>query len=353
MRDLFIVAFFLILIVGAYVFFTHLDTDTFTHEFSERDLFSVDIWQERIQKKGEVEAFREFREALAKSELIRFIQHPASHRFGAALYHEGGSLSTCIVDDFEMSAILGGCVHEFVGQSVTEHGNAIVPKMIRDCDGATFEKDCVHALGHGLISFWGYEPANLETVLTICDTMDATTAFECRKGAYMEYHIRFMLDDSGPPMMRDPSDNHFDPCNSIDSKYRSSCIFALSSWWSTFSIREGKDENAVYEEIGSRCSQLGDQRDRQLCFAGAGKTTFFMAPATESVSLCKVASETRVDELVCRSTAQSEFTYRDPDEREKYIASICSGYTGIDLERCSAYQYNPDFFTSYTLSKVQ
>lgn len=120
-------------------------------------------WRERVHSEGARVAYEEFK-VFHRSQPINY-EHRLSHLFGAALYKELGvaAISVC---DFETQI---GCLHEFFRQYADGHGLASLVEVEKGCEkNKDARGPCQHAIGHGVLSYYGKTKEGLVQALEMC-----------------------------------------------------------------------------------------------------------------------------------------------------------------------------------------
>ncbi|MEK7628211.1 MAG: hypothetical protein AAB421_02195 [Patescibacteria group bacterium] len=235
-----------------------------TKEVEQRPAhFSDSFWNEILQKQGAVAAH----DTLLKiaSQASDQDQHKLGHLFGKALYTTNG-LAGFPICGVELN---GGCVHEFVASAVHDQGVGVVQKLNSACQTRFTENDaitCQHGLGHGLITYFGYDTEALSKSLDACATITSKNHTKgCYGGAFMEYNLRTMRENT----TRDyNSTQPFSPCFDLAPIYQNSCFFWLQQLWFRTEYNE-KHTEETFAEVGSLCQKL-EPVFREACFSGVG-----------------------------------------------------------------------------------
>ena len=295
----------------------------------------VDFWRNRIRKVGASTAYQEM--VNAGQGLSNNQDHSLAHSFGEALFREKGleGFSVCGVD------FSYGCYDQFIGTAITQFGpsamNTLHTKCLEQSKGDLF--GCTHSIGHGVAGFYGYSVDALNASLAVCDTFGPDKG--CADGVFMEYNFRGMaiseLEQHPIPRSFVEADA-FEPCVSIDMRYRNSCVFELPWWWINSLLHKDRQSlNNAYREAGMFCRKIGNPSELETCFEGIG----YYAPQSASLdtsvtrALCTFASDVPRDRRDCLSSAAA----RLQEEQQSNFSHSCVllGLTGGDLTYCEDY----------------
>lgn len=191
-------------------------------------------------------------------------QHLAAHVFGEALYAKGGEALFSVCDgEFGF-----GCFHGFTGAALAERGEGILPALDASCveEYGLQGTGCFHGLGHGLVSYFGYEHDALERALSLCETLSWKKPMSgCSDGVFMEYNFRTMEEDPAKRYRAYSFEERLEPCASL-TRYPLSCYFGLSAWW----ITALPESESLPKELGMHCRSVAKDTNRQACFRGIG-----------------------------------------------------------------------------------
>lgn len=275
---------------------------------------ATEFWRESIQARGPAKSAEVF---LSVGNQLSISQaHSLAHTFGAALYQELGVAGSLHCDE----AFVNGCLHQLMGMAIDAEGMSVVAVAAKDCD--TYP--CEHAIGHGVVAYFGYDTEGLSEALRTCDVFDTPGDRRqgCRDGAFMEFNLREMsaLDTGNmidPRPIQIDKTNIFSPCYEVDKKYQTACAFELPNWWIATSERNNVSERI--EEAGTRCQKLGSMR--LSCFTGIGNVATPAANLDPRIArtLCMSASENHLDREACLMQAARRFV----TEGKTNLASIC------------------------------
>lgn len=256
---------------------------------------AVSHFKARIAAASPLVASEEALEAAAP--LINTQGHTLMHAFGEALYQTGGSdyIRYC-----GSSSVADGCYHQVVGLAAQEHGLAILPKLVEECDeGKSDAYPCNHAMWHALVSYFGYAQAGLDAALAQCANAEHRAA--CANGAFMEYNLREMTAAEGPIEARPlEQERLYSPCSDIRSDFKADCFFQLPLWW----YRAGSAERSTgeaFERFAAQCAALPRTSERSACAMGLSYPVIEQVryrPA-DAEALCVSATRTRPDAVRC------------------------------------------------------
>ncbi len=268
-----------------------------------------DHWRARVALAGPRSAYAEFETFVKEHPKI---QHALSHLFGGALYKEVGAagLSVC---DF---AYQSGCLHEFFRQIIPDKGLDSLSEMREECERAKGRGLCVHAMGHGVLSYLGYSKKDLVRALEICsESLPGDPMFGCSGGVFMEYNGYMLLDDSSRPKSV-TMQNRYDTCIGIPTTHERSCVWWLVRWWTEHLQHAEADAEVRFKKIGQWCVDLPGSlaHYRRECFEHTGQAIASMGWNIDLIKrLCVAASHSEADELFCRSYAASMFIVSDAE----------------------------------------
>lgn len=280
-------------------------------------------WLYEIEHVGPEKAYKEFKE---KNGRIAFdYQHLSVHVFGELLYETEGLLGIQYCDP----SFGFGCYHGFFGRALSEEGVSAVKELDAICVEiyTPLGTGCQHGIGHGIMEYVGGNRIN--EALELCkETTQLTPLLGCTSGVFMEYN-RPLSTKEGVTLSPEPrpfdESNPYDPCISVDEKFRDSCFFELGQRYSLI-FRE----DAVMQT--TLCSGLHNSRDVRHCYMGVGAD---LAPAFAfdvDLILSKCAAMGAQGELFCRAGASWSY-YADPEKREQ-SGRLCMMATEEDTNNC-------------------
>lgn len=229
-------------------------------------------------------------------------KHLMGHIFGHELYTQRG-LGGFPACDKQLG---GGCLHEFVGTAIQHEGLSVVSTLNQNCLAHFGEKEsvaCQHGLGHGLLSFFGYEMKDLTRALDSCKPLATGDPMRgCYSGALMEFDSRTMTDNAVRPV--DPK-APFELCNHLASSYKPACYFWTPAWlWQ--SLYNASQTAEAFAGVGSYCAKVPAPY-ADYCFQGLGN--FVPSNASfdrqKAKQLCDAASNTQRYRDICWKEASS------------------------------------------------
>src|SRR3989344_7594642 len=192
-----------------------------THTPVQRDLAAEEArWGARIAAVGGVAAYTELaREVEPETPQDR---HAQAHYFGGALYDTEGVESVSVCD----AQFSYGCFHEFLGRAIAENGLPSVADLNQKCFDRLDEQGlaCQHGIGHGLVSYLGYDQKDLVRALEVCrDLPHGDPIGGCFGGVFMEFNMRTLASENGlrPGFAEDPTE----PCSALRSPYQQPCLY--------------------------------------------------------------------------------------------------------------------------------
>lgn len=300
----------------------------------ERISISARHWQERIRAVGAIVAYKEFEKTLIGKKPP--YQHSAAHDFGKALYFEVGMNGWNICGTEQTM----GCLHEFFSEAMSDRGlvaaNELIDACLKSYSDSHTKSECQHSLGHGLLSYLGYDITDFKDALVICNKLSyGDLSGGCRNGVVMEYNERFFL---GPiRTLREPhSDYSYEPCDLLSGDDRKSCIYLQPNWW--WKTSKEKSMTEIFKQIGKRCESfsLGVKDIQESCFRGAGYAAAWASKitATTSANFCDVVSRSEETNFFCRS--QAAFTVALHDSSKSALL-ICNGLSSNFKKICNDY----------------
>ncbi len=291
-------------------------------------------WNGRIETIGGERAYEELAGDIASSRPQE--QHTRAHEFGGALYTVLGVEGIAICD----SRFSFACHHEFLGRAIHDLGLSSVVPLNQKCFDSLSKSplSCQHGIGHGIVSFLGYDEDSFMRALEVCrDLPYGDPIGGCYGGVFMEYNMQIMLGEEGKlrPLK---GEEWLAPCDTLPSEYQSACAYWQPQWWNiTLRDRGMLDIPERYKFMGSQCEQLGSSSLVHDCFGGIGN----IVPASvefdpvKSRSLCEVVSSTPLYQLLCKSTAANSLTLGGGGQKGDGRV-VCDGLMSDHLEYCLA-----------------
>lgn len=266
------------------------DVNTHDHGNAEKTM-AVEHWMHIITDKGAEGAYQEYKDAVEEADLG--IQHSLGHVFGEALYQSVGTSGFNICD----VEIDGGCIHQFFGAHVAEHGIDGVDTLLTECQpGSLKEVHCLHSLGHVFVTHFGYDRDSLVTALTECNRYE--TAHEnCYDGAFMEYDHRLLQDHNIMTARELDINDPYDPCDKISEQYADACYYRITRVWNLNSTANKITKK--YQEMGALCLAIPDYNQIPNCAHSLGAVMDY-DNITDKETAHNLCSEAFTDELLNR-----------------------------------------------------
>ncbi len=304
-----------------------VDTDPSTKE-----------WRDRIKAVGATAAYQEFLAAYAMETPTE--QHPRAHVFGRALYQTVGLDGVTVCDQhFNF-----GCFHEFLGLAIQERGLGIVPTLNEDC--ITKLKDnapgCQHGLGHGIISYVGYDDKDLIKALEVCDKLRGQPPVGgCLGGEFMEYNLQTMLGDEAHirPLHGDP----YYPCDTLAEQFQDACYYEQPQWWLMLSWGDRGDQQKrgeLFRRVGQWCAEAPRASLQRHCYLGIGNNAPPVVDWNEGKMVRECERMPTLDaEIDCRAAAAGAFFSKSTSQEAPW--GTCNGLSAADYDRCVLIAQSP------------
>ncbi|MEN9561395.1 MAG: hypothetical protein RIQ56_668 [Candidatus Parcubacteria bacterium] len=311
-----------ILIVALFVSFAFSRHETPLSE-------SARAWRDAISLMGAEKAYAMFVESAAN--LDQGSRHSLAHAFGAGLYAKEGERAFPVCKDIYEY----GCAHGFIAQAMRESGVAVVKRFADVCRKQGYPVMCMHGIGHGLVSYLGYEETAFSKSVRVCEgVVQDTSVAGCIGGAVMEYGLKTMA-QAGTPIRSMTKENRYEPCESISSDAKSSCYFWLPGWWySVFTTTDGKTPEVAIRDMGALCISMNETEFSGECFGGVGDMATVAGgyDGARVVELCELASEESSYQLMCKAYAANILL---GDTRTKDEARVvCDSLPLREKDRC-------------------
>jgi hypothetical protein len=188
-----------------------------TKEYSE--------YKQQIQSLGGAQAYHKFKK---KNQLLKTTaQHNSAHVFGEALYSSLGLKGITICDDdFNY-----GCYHSVIGNTLGREGLDKIEEINEECATTNEFLKCQHGIGHGIVTYLGYDSDNLKQSLEICDTLKNRDHIGgCFTGVFMEYNFQTMLSEDAKIRNFD-KEAPLSPCDTLPTNFQDPCLFEQANWW--------------------------------------------------------------------------------------------------------------------------
>ncbi|MBX4192237.1 hypothetical protein KW798_02000 [Candidatus Parcubacteria bacterium] len=291
-------------------------------------------WEERIKTVGGAAAYEELAGLIANFSVSQ--QHQATHIFGGTLYQTLGINGLAVCD----TRFNYACYHEFLGQAISDLGISSVIDLNQKCFDLvkTSPLACQHGIGHGALSYFGYDEPALKQALDTCKSLPFRDEIGgCYNGVYMEYSLQTMLAEEGTTREL-VDDNWLAPCDSVDEEYLSACAYSQPQWWNVTmrSMQHTSEQNAV--QIGKLCTQFKSAAISKRCFDGYG----VIVPSDKNFDplltreLCNAVSDNKLYQLYCKASAGNAITTSSKQDG----TLLCDGLTDTYLEYCMVYATN-------------
>lgn len=256
------------------------------------------FWETRVHDVGGLAAYEELLALAAAGKA----GHQEAHYFGAGIYRALGSASITVCGE----ELEYGCLHEVFGL-VIEHDGLAALRALRDyCEAHDDAFSlCVHGIGHGLVSYFGYEESAMARSLSVCrDVFEPDEAGKCAAGVFMEYLDRTMLAGEGGPFPVSPQEPYA-PCYAAPEDDKPHCFSELPRTWRKALWPNGATSSEAVRETERLCAGLGERKFRIACFGGIGSEFFRTTrriPA-QALALCATLAEPEAAR-VCREQVE-------------------------------------------------
>ena len=300
---------------------------------TQEQLRDVDYWQQRIRQEGPDQAYDAHVRAVREGDIQS--SHTLAHVFGSALYKEIGVDAVAVCDD----TFAYGCLHEVFERVVDDHGTDGLRSSVERCgEDEVRWHPCHHALGHGLVAYFGYDVTAVRDALDIChDGFDEDPINGCVGGVFMEFNL---YTTEGPQIEPRPVDEAgwYFPCTEVDDTYRRACYFWLPQWWREILRVEIADSEELFRVMGEKCRAAPDQRYVRECFERVGQHATYQSKYDPPLAkrLCDAATQDPTFNFLCRSYSAFSFRYTD----EQYAAQaleMCVEFSGDARSFCEAF----------------
>ncbi len=260
------VAFFVLVIITALFFLVTQDTlpklsaSDVGQRVSGHDLNDLKVyWSREITEIGPEAAYQKFIKS-ATDDAVDVDSHTQAHVFGEALYETGGLEAVRFCDH----SFAFGCFHSFFGSAVHQSGIEVLKKFDQVCIDKYNSKNlpCQHGIGHGVMVYTGYE--NLVEALDLCRAISWQPTGGCSSGVFMEYNFHIMDAAEGQDFLRPPTENLYEPCDSLPTEYQPSCYYEQVEWWQN-------TMNSDWLKINRLCEALSDNQENfNACYSAVG-----------------------------------------------------------------------------------
>ncbi len=255
---------------------------------------AVPDWEMLIEQQGAEKAYVQLGIFTAHDDTNE--QHDEAHRFGGALYTRAGLEGFSVCDE----QFSYGCFHEFIGRAIAQHGPSVVASLNERCLQTPDFLKCQHGVGHGLISWAGYEEKNLMQALEQCATLERSDPIGgCPGGVFMEYDLRTMLGAEGEVRPGSRGDLA-DVCARVPNAFKNACAYWRPQWWHELFF-DGSRTPATYRTLGSLCDAFEKERGNYRACIEGFVTTFphFMSDPRTDTPLCSVIPRSSGGRTAC------------------------------------------------------
>lgn len=280
---------------------------------------------ERIISNNEIqEAYALFKDRYAS--IDQAAQHQAAHLFGEALYEKGGLDLFSICDQ----SFGFGCYHSFISLALKDRGESVAQELDAKCVAAYGVQGlgCSHGIGHGLLSYFGYDLGGLGKALTLCESLSWKHPYGgCRDGVFMEYDFQTMAQGEGGSIRPVDPNTPLMPCTEVNTGSRVACFFGLPALWIASNV-------ASIDGMASWCQAITSVTERAACYRGIGygnaPVVSFSVPEIAMVCDQIPSVEGR---LQCREGG-AWMLYADPALRDTAEGLCTIGLTEAQTARC-------------------
>jgi hypothetical protein len=287
-----------------------------TKEYSE--------YKQQIQSLGGAQAYHKFKK---KNQLLKTTaQHNSAHVFGEALYSSLGLKGITICDDdFNY-----GCYHSVIGNTLGREGLDKIEEINEECATTNEFLKCQHGIGHGIVTYLGYDSDNLKQSLEICDTLKNRDHIGgCFTGVFMEYNFQTMLSEDAKIRNFD-KEAPLSPCDTLPTNFQDPCLFEQANWW--LQVLPG-DLTQKITRIDQYCRDLSVNQ-HEACYTGLGVhyPTYTNWDPKVSIDGCLSLIE-RSSQLLCIYGVASDFSSRS--EYLNQAKEICNRLKPDEKIACS------------------
>ncbi len=322
------------LCIGATFVFLGINVGNYlTHP---QDFKDVAYWQDRIKVVGPDEAYAEHVRIVAAQNIQQ--SHTLAHVFGSAIYKEIGIDAVAVCqNDYAF-----GCLHEVFERVVSEQGPVGLKQAVEACSrDQTRLYPCHHALGHGLVAYFGYHENAVNNALALCDAdFNADPINGCVGGVFMEFNLYTSI---SPTIEARDVDEHgwYYPCTAIPEKYHRACYFWLPQWWREVMRDKKMEGDEIFSVMGEQCEAAPNQTYVRECFQRIGQHATYQSgyESGRAKQLCDIATDDPLYNFLCKT--YSAFSFRYTDERfAEQALSMCSEFDGEKREYCEEFAEN-------------
>lgn len=172
--------------------------------------------------------------------------------------------------------------------------------------------NCVHGLGHGVMSVEGNE---LFLALRDCDGLSGTWQQDsCYSGVFMENIIGEIDPDHYTAYLKE--DDPLYPCTAVDDKYKKMCYFLQTDHALIV-------ERADFDKVFDHCSSLGNLTYSTMCYQSLGRNASSYAKYDIDVTrgYC-LLGDSETAQRNCFTAAATDFAWHF--QSDKQALKLCS-----------------------------
>jgi len=269
--------------------------------------------------------------------------HLLGHNIGEVLYQQKGAagMQYC-TQDFR-----NACSHTIVVGLFSEKGTAALPEIVKSCELAPGGKGaygmCFHGLGHGILSFTGYD---LPKTVKLCEKAqqgkNGREFTECVGGAIMEIisggdHDKKLWQKQSDKYLT--TDDPLYPCNAsyMPNEVKNSCYVYLTPHLFRFAGADlGNPLPMYFEKAFEYCEFIppDDVQNKMTCYEGFGKEFVVLAKSRDIRNIDKITS----DEI---KTVHSwcNLSVKDHGRQACTVGALGSIYWGGENNRSAAISF--------------
>lgn len=283
-------------------------------------------------------AFTKLEAAYKADPFIATQCHQLSHIVGRTAYKRYTDLTT--VFGHGNSFCWSGYYHGVIEQAVGDMGAAAVKRdadklcsTFADKQQFSFDHfNCVHGLGHGLMSIEGYD---LFKALDDCDLLTGPwQQSSCQGGVYME-NVMVAVRESGNTKYLKKDDLLY-PCNAVEKRFKEQCYLMQTS----YALKENSyDFDATFK----LCAQA-DAGFVNTCYQSLGRDASGSTNSNQSETIATCQLSANPDGIYnCMVGAVKDFvSYYHSDQQ---ALALCDGFGGSITEPCQ--KIVKDYYASF------
>jgi len=225
-------------------------------------------YQGLVRDYGVETAFTELKDEDEKNDFVHRQCHQLTHVIGRAAAQLYGDIPSSYSkgDAFcgmgYYHGVMEAVVANIGADKVMEEANTLCADLREQEEHSFAHRDCVHGLGHGLLSVSGEN--ELFQGLQTCDTlMDEWEKENCYEGAFMENTLTARNNPNHPSSKYLKADQPLYPCTNVQDRYKNSCYryqvgYALNLYENNF------------RKVFELCSTTAEEDFRPVCYEGLG-----------------------------------------------------------------------------------